>query len=69
MSEIQEIDVFVMPDGTVKVEVRGVKGKKCLDITKGIEELLGGQIVKREHTHEFDEAEQEQELDDRQQVW
>lgn len=59
MSEIQEIDVFVKPDGTVTFEVRGVKGKKCLDITRGIEELLGGEVVSREHTSEFDEVDQE----------
>ena len=60
MSEIQEIDVFVKPDGTVSFEVRGVKGGKCLDITRGIEELLGGQVVSREMTDEFGLVEQEQ---------
>lgn len=60
MSELQEIDIFVKPDGTVKVEVRGVKGQKCLELTKKIEELLGGQIIERIHTDEFHELEQEQ---------
>lgn len=65
MSEIQEIDVYVQPDGTVKVEVRGVKGRKCLDLTKGLEEALGGQIVERVHTDEYNEAEQQASQDDR----
>ena len=60
MSEIQEIDVFVKPDGTVSFEVRGVKGRKCLDITRGIEELLGGQVTQRDFTDEYNQAEQEQ---------
>ncbi len=60
MSEIQEIDVFVKPDGTVSFEVRGVKGKKCMDITKGIEELLGGQITQRDMSEEYNQADQEQ---------
>ena len=60
MSEIQEIDVFVKPDGTVSFEVRGVKGRKCLDITRGLEELLGGQVTQREMTEEYSQAEQEQ---------
>lgn len=60
MSEIQEIDVFVKPDGTVTMEVRGVKGQKCLALTDEIEHLLGGQIVERVHTDEFHEAEQQQ---------
>ena len=60
MSEIQEIDVFVNTDGTVKVEVRGVKGQKCLALTAKLEELLGGSIVERIHTDEFQQSEQEQ---------
>ena len=65
MNEIQEIDVFIDPDGTVKVEVRGAKGRKCLDLTKGIEDALGGQIVERVHTDEFHEAEQQDTQGDR----
>jgi len=64
MSEIQEIDVYVKPDGSVKIEVRGVKGQKCLDLTKDIEQLLGGRITERVHTDEFNAAEQEQTQDD-----
>lgn len=60
--EIQEIDVFVQPDGTVKLEVRGVKGPQCLDLTAGLERLLGGQVLSREKTPEFDQ-EQTQSLD------
>jgi len=59
MSEIQEIDIFVNPDGTVKFEVRGVKGRKCLDITKSVEEALGGSVTERVHTDAFYEEEQE----------
>ncbi len=59
MSEIQEIDIFINPDGTVKFEVRGVKGKKCLDITKSVEEALGGSVTERVHTDEFHKNEQE----------
>jgi hypothetical protein len=65
MSGIEEIDVFINPDGTVKFEVRGVKGAKCLDVTKRLEELLGNQVVERTHTGEYDEAEQEVTRDDR----
>lgn len=59
MSEIQEVDVYIKPDGTVKLEVRGAKGAKCLDLTKGLEELLGGEVLDRIHTDEFQEAGQE----------
>jgi hypothetical protein len=59
MPEIQEIDVFVNPDGTVKLEVRGVKGQKCRELTRKLEELLGNQVIDRVPTAEFDEVEQE----------
>jgi len=62
MSEIQEIEVILKPDGTVKVEVRGVKGEKCLALTEELEKLLGGGVVERVHTDEFSQAEQEQDL-------
>lgn len=51
--EIQELEVFIGPDGKVSYEVRGVKGKKCIDITKELELDLGGEIVSREETSEM----------------
>lgn len=64
MSEIQEIDVLVRPDGTVTVEVRGVKGRKCLTLTEGVEALLGGTIIERIHTDDFHQTEEEQSQED-----
>ena len=57
MSDIQEVDIFIKPNGEVAYEVRGVKGKKCLDVTKALEADLGGEILCREETsgmHEMD---------------
>ncbi|NVM26587.1 MAG: DUF2997 domain-containing protein [Desulfobacterales bacterium] len=58
--ELQEIEVFIEKDGQVRIEVRGVKGMSCLDLTKDLEEALGGQIEMREMTPEADETAQEQ---------
>lgn len=55
--EIQELEVFIGQDGKVSYEVKGVKGKKCLDITKGIELDLGGEIISREEKSEMYEQE------------
>ncbi len=57
--QLQEIDIYVRPDGTVKLEVRGVKGQQCLALTADIEKLLGGQVLHREKTPEYDEAAQQ----------
>jgi hypothetical protein len=48
--ELQEIDVFIEKDGQVRIEVRGVKGTSCLDITAALERALGGQLESREMT-------------------
>lgn len=53
---IEEIDVFIDPDGQVRIEVRGVKGQNCLSITKPLEQLLGGKVIKREMTSEASET-------------
>ncbi len=58
--ELQEIDVFIEKDGQVKIEVRGVKGMSCLDLTKDLEVVLGDRISEREMTPEAQEIGQEQ---------
>jgi hypothetical protein len=57
--ELQEIDVLIEKDGQVRIEVRGVRGGSCLDITAALEQALGGQIAEREMTAEsYEPAEQ-----------
>ncbi|MFN9175523.1 MAG: DUF2997 domain-containing protein [Synechocystis sp.] len=50
--ELQEINVFIDKDGQVKLEVQGVEGMTCVDLTKELEDLLGGEVLQRELTHE-----------------
>lgn len=57
--EMHEIEITINKDGQVEVQVRGVKGKACLDITKPIEDALGGSVVLREMTPEALENPQE----------
>jgi len=40
----------------VEVHVRGVKGKTCLELTRALEEALGGEVILREMTPEADET-------------
>ena len=63
--EMQEITVVIDKDGQVRVEVRGVKGASCLDVTRGLEEALGGQVEDRQMTPEAQEVAEEV----RQQQW
>jgi hypothetical protein len=54
--EIQEIEVFIDDDGQVEVKVHGVKGPSCLDITRPLEDALGGEVELREMTPEAEET-------------
>jgi hypothetical protein len=38
---MQTITITVSPDGTPKIEVNGVKGQSCKDVTKAVEKALG----------------------------
>jgi len=57
--DLQEIEVFIEKDGTVRVEVRGCKGPACLDLTRGLEQALGGEVLDRRMTAESQEAPQQ----------
>jgi len=46
-----EIDIDIKPDGTFSFGVKGVKGKKCKELTKFLEEL--GDIMNQDNTSEF----------------
>jgi hypothetical protein len=58
--ELQEVEVFIEKDGQVRIEVRGVKGMSCLEVTKALEAALGGQVQDRQMTAEAHEVTQEQ---------
>jgi hypothetical protein len=58
MSGLQEIEVIILPDGRVQVQVRGVKGNGCRELTRELERYLGGRVLHRQHTDEFEEQEQ-----------
>jgi hypothetical protein len=50
--ELQEIEVVIGPDGTTHVEVHGVPGPGCLEVTAALEAALGGEVLSREMTAE-----------------
>ncbi len=61
--ELEEIEVTIGKDGQVQIQVRGVKGMKCLEITKELEEALGGEILARIMTPEALEQENQADID------
>ncbi len=58
--KLEEIDVTIDSDGRVHIEVHGAKGNECLDLTRPLEEALGGQVEERRMTPEAYEQEENQ---------
>ncbi len=65
MTEIQEIDVRIDPDGKVEIDVRGVSGAKCEAVTAQLEAALGGQVIERRHKDSYFQNELEASHDSR----
>ncbi|MBE7706417.1 MAG: DUF2997 domain-containing protein [Cyanobacteria bacterium SIG30] len=53
----KKLQIRLMPDGSVKMETQGIKGKKCLDYLKVLEKLANVKIEKYELTPEYYEEE------------
>jgi len=66
--ELQEINVFIEKNGQVKIEIQGVQGTSCLDLTKELEAILGGEVIERELTFEAQELIQT-EIQEKQWQW
>jgi len=50
---MEEIQIEIDQQGNVTIEVSGAPGGKCLDLTKSVEQLLGGEVSQREFTREY----------------
>jgi len=55
--QMHELEIEISEDGKIKVKVKGVKGAKCEEITRDLEEALG-EVEEREYTEEYYEEEQ-----------
>ncbi|MEN6410225.1 MAG: DUF2997 domain-containing protein [Anaerolineaceae bacterium] len=65
--DLQEVEITIDKDGQVHAHVRGVKGQSCLEITRALEEALGGVVLSREMTPEA--LEQPNALDNPDELW
>jgi hypothetical protein len=50
--EIEEIEITIGKNGQVRLHIRGIKGKKCLELTEELEKALGNEILDRQLTPE-----------------
>ena len=51
-TERTEIEITIDNQGNVSYEVKGLKGKGCIESTKFLDEALG-EVKERKHTREF----------------
>ena len=55
---MQKIKVQISKTGEIEYEVSGIKGKKCRDVTKAIDEIAG-KVISTETTGEYCQTEPE----------
>ncbi len=52
MADKVQIEITIGPDGTVRLQTKGLKGQSCLAETEALEKALGT-VVRRQRTSEF----------------
>ena len=53
----KSIKIEIFSDGTIQAETQGIKGKKCIDYIKILEEVLEAKTTDSDHTPEYNEKE------------
>ena len=53
----KKIKIQLLPNGEIKMHTEGIKGKKCLDYAKLLEQLADAKITSQELTDEDYETE------------
>lgn len=48
-----KLKIKLLPDGTIQMETKGIKGKKCMDYAKVLERLADAKIYKQAKTEEY----------------
>lgn len=61
MTNLEEIEITIDPDGKTRVQVRGVPGPDCVALTAALEEKIGALSGERVKTAEFYAAPRTQE--------
>ena len=46
--QFQKIHIVITKEGQVEIKVEGATGTSCLDLTRALEEALGGGVLSRE---------------------
>lgn len=52
MTEKQELEIEISPNGETKIHIKGIKGKRCLEYVDFFKKLLG-EVKQLKHTSEY----------------
>lgn len=53
----KKIQIQIFPDGTIQADIQGIKGRRCTDYIKILEDILEAKTVDSDYTPEFYENE------------
>ena len=54
----REFDITIAPDGSVELHLKGFEGKRCLDVMKMFEQVVG-ELKSQQQTSEFYEPDEQ----------
>lgn len=57
----KQVRIQVFPDGRIQADIHGIKGKKCANYIRVLEEILDARTIDSDYTPEYCEVEQIQE--------
>ena len=49
----KQLKIKLLPNGMIEMETVGIKGKRCLEYAKFMEEIANAQITKQKLTEEY----------------
>ena len=58
-----QLNATIQPDGSVSIEVSGVTGTACTELTRQLEEALGGEITDRVFRDSYYQQSDDQQID------
>ena len=64
----KKMQIKLMPNGEIRMETHGVKGKKCDEYVELLKKLVNVNIVDLKHTDEYYETESQLETDEVQEL-
>ena len=54
----KQLRIKLLPDGSIEMETVGIKGEKCKEYVKLLEELTDAKIIEQDYTQEYWENEE-----------